>query len=159
MIRILSTLVLAALAASPSFATAVTSSTTPPPPNPGIGAQTNYDSKMSDTTMSGSNSLRAAMKAVGRCGIATRSILYAIGSPASSSAHFTAGVSAPVTTVCPNVQPVVDRRTLSPSITRMWAWGNPVSPHDDTRGLGQAAMAARPLSWRMAVRVVRCPTG
>ena len=78
--------------------------------------------------------------------MATRSILYAVGLPASSTADFTPGVSATVKTVCPDIEPVVDRRILTPSITSMWAWGNPVPAQGDARGLGQPGMAPQPLA-------------
>lgn len=156
----------AALSASPGFETtatgaatgpsttetasatpvSVSSTFTPPTPTPGIGAKTGFDAKMSDTTMNGSGSLRAAMKAVGTCGVVSGSILFAIGSPGSSTAVFTAGVSEPVTKVCPDIEPVVDRRSLTPTITSMWAWGNPVAARDDARGLGEPAMAPAALA-------------
>ena len=44
--------------------------------------------------------------------------------------------------MCPNIEPVVDRRTLTPAISSMWAWGNPVPAKDDPRGLGQAGHGA-----------------
>jgi hypothetical protein len=101
---------------------------------------------MSETTMNGSESLRAAMKAVGACGVVSDSILFAIGSPGSRTASFTAGVSEPVTKVCPDIEPVVDRRSLTPTITSMWAWGNPVPAADDARGLGEPAMSPAALA-------------
>jgi hypothetical protein len=160
-------LVLAALAASPQNASpapvtasttatttlsTATASTTPPTPPPGVGAKTDYDSKVSASTIAGSSSLRAAMNAVGTCGVAAQSILYTIGTPGSSTAIFTAGVSEPVTTVCPDIEPVVDRRRLTPTITSMWAWGNPVPAEEDARGLGEPAMAPAAIAKFAATR-------
>jgi hypothetical protein len=89
----------------------------------------------------GSKSLRAAMAAVGTCGLAATSIQYAITARTAAAAKFKPGISAPVVTVCPDLKPALTGASQSSALSSMWAWGNPVPTKVDARGLGEPAMA------------------
>jgi hypothetical protein len=91
------------------------------------------------------------MAAVGTCGLAANSIQYAISARTSLASMYRAGLSAPVVTVCPDIEPAVittaaDEVTATSAITSMWAWGNPVPTAVDDRGDGEPAFEPATIS-------------
>jgi hypothetical protein len=82
----------------------------------------------------------------GECNLPATSLTSIITALVSSPLVTSTGLSMATPTSCANITTAAKPNPTASALTSMWAWGNPVSPADDERGLGESAFAPATIS-------------
>jgi hypothetical protein len=90
--------------------------------------------------------IESTIASAGQCNLPAPKLTGIISALTAAPLVSATGLTTTTAKTCADVGALADPNLTASALTSMWAWGNPVSPADDARGLGESAFAPETIS-------------